>query len=135
MKASDVIVLSSKKSGGYDGGIFNETCHKIIPSFLTRETKQYISTAFKENNSDYELYAVANAALDRTIDSLGRQRVEKEVLYHRHLQRVAEKACQKEAIFPCSRDGARQISLSTESCYTRDFGCGHECIRRVLKSF
>jgi len=82
------------------------------------------------------LYAAANASLDRTIEALGRERVEREVKRHEYLQHVAEKECLQKAIFPCSKDGVYQASLSSKSCYVykRDWGCGHSCIYEALQS-
>jgi hypothetical protein len=130
-KPKDMIVLSSKKAGGYDGGMTG--CHKIVPSYASPEIKEYLSTTFEKDNDDFVLYAAANASLDKTIDALGRDLVEKEVRKHRYLQQVANKYCQDEANFPCSDEGVHQLKLSRESCYERDWGCGHKCVYRVLK--
>jgi len=130
-KPKDMIVLSSKKHGGYDGGMTG--CHKIVPSFTPPKIQKYLSTSFEEENSDYVLYAAANASLDKTIDMLGRDLVEREVKRHQYLQAVANKYCQEKADFPCSNEGVHQLKLSKESCYERDWGCGHKCVYKTLK--
>lgn len=135
LEPSDMIVFSSKKAGTYDlGRVKSKKCDKLIPSFVTPQVEEYISTAHQMKNRDYILYAAANASLDRTIDSLGRKRVEEEVELHRSLQAKAEKFCLGEAKFPCSREGVRQAGPAKTSCYNRDWGCGHECIRNLLHS-
>lgn len=128
----DMIVLSSKTAGGYDGGMI-DGCHKILPSYTTPAIDEYLSTSFVEDNDDFVLYSAANASLDKTIDLIGRDFVEKEVRKHQYLQKVADKQCQEEADFPCSDEGVHQLTLSRKSCFERDWGCGHECVYRVLK--
>ena len=131
-KPKDMIVLSSKKHGGYDGGR-NGACNKIVSSFTPPVVEEYLSTSFEEDNDDFVLYAAANASLDKTIDMLGRDLVEKEVRRHRYLQTVANKYCQESAKFPCSDEGVHQLKLSRESCFERDWGCGYKCVHKVLK--
>lgn len=131
LRRKDVIVLSAKKHGGYDGGMHGG-CHKIVPSYTTPAIEDYLSSSFIKNNDDYILYSAANASLDMTIDMLGRELVEKEVRYHQYLQTVANKYCQEEAKFPCSDEGKHQLELSSKSCYKRDWGCGYKCVFKKL---
>jgi hypothetical protein len=131
----DIIVLSSKKSGGYDDGKYKERCVKVQKAFTTPEVDEFIRTNFTEDNYDYLLYAAVNRSLDLTINALGRDRVEEEVRKYRMLKQLAEISCQDEAVFPCSDDGTRQIEASQASCYWNDAGCGHSCVDRVIKDF
>lgn len=132
LQPSDVIVLSSKRAGGYDA---KEECHKIVPpGNISATVQDYLDTSFQEDNRDYELYAAANASLDKTIDALGRERVEREVIHHRYLQQMAEKKCLETAKFPCSPEGLYQGELSKESCYDKDWGCGWKCVEEALES-
>jgi hypothetical protein len=130
----DIVVLSSKKSGGYDDGKYEERCVKVQKAFTTPEVDEFIRTNFTEGNYDYLLYAAANAGLDLTINALGRERVEDEVRKHRTLKQLAETSCQDDAVFPCSVDGFRQIEASLGSCYWNDVGCGHSCVDRVIET-
>jgi hypothetical protein len=130
LRAEDVIVLPAKQSGrSYD---FNPECRMIVPSKVSPAVDEYLSTSFVTDNLDFVLYAAANASLDKTIDSLGRERVMREVERHRYLQKLAEKECLEEAKFPCSRDGKPQFEEARLSCFEGDMGCGHECVARVL---
>lgn len=129
----DIVVLSSKKSGGYDDGKYKERCIKVQKAFTTPEVDEFIRTNFTEGNYDYLLYAATNRSLDLTINALGRERVEEEIRKYRTLKQLAETSCQDEAVFPCSDDGTRQIEASLDSCYWNDAGCGHSCVDRVIE--
>jgi hypothetical protein len=132
LRAEDVIVLSAKQSGrSYDHNRHTE-CRMIVPSKVSPVVDEYLSTSFVQGNDDYVLYAAANASLDKSIDSLGRERVMREVERHRYLQQLAEHECLEEAKFPCSHDGKPQFEESRLSCF--DMGCGHECVARVLSN-
>jgi len=132
LKPEDVIVLDSKRSGGYDDGGYNDTC-KVIPKVeMTPILEEYVVNRHPIWNADYLLYYAANASLDRTIDGLGRQPVEDMVRRIRSMRQMAEKECLAEAVFPCSADGVFQPIKAEKSCYVQDAGCGHACIDRVL---
>jgi hypothetical protein len=134
LRAKDVIVLSAKQSGrSYDHNQYTE-CRVIVPSKVSPAVDGYLSTSFVEGNLDYVLYAAANASLDKTMDSLGRERVMREVERHRYLQQLAEKECLAVAKFPCSQDGKPQFKEARLSCFEDDMGCGHECVAHVLSS-
>jgi hypothetical protein len=134
LEAEDLIVLSAKQSGGYDGGGFNNTCTKIQkPENLTDSVQSFLTSGFPRGNLDYALYAIVNRSLDKTIDYLGRDRVQEEVQRIHSMQAIAEQKCQDEAIFPCSSDGTRQVERSQRSCYWNDAGCGYKCVDQVLQ--
>jgi hypothetical protein len=130
---ADIIVMSAKRSGGYDGGRFNSTCVKIQPSFTTPEVDDFIRTNFTQDNLDYLLYAAANESLDLTIAALGRLRFEKELERHRGLQKVADNACLDKTDFPCSSTGTRQHKLSKRNCLKHDAGCGYQCVNELWR--
>jgi hypothetical protein len=130
----DMIVLSAKTSGGYDGGGYHK-CWLIQTSFTTPEVDEYLATDFKVDNADYLMYAAANRSLDLTIDALGRKRVEEGVRKHRVLQKLAEEQCLAQAVFPCSANGTKNGRLSKLDCYGQDSGCGYPCVDRVIQEY
>ena len=132
---TDMIVLSSKTHGGYDGGRYKNTCNKIQSSFTFPEVDDYIDNEYMPSNYDFFLYELANRTLDLTIDALGRDVVEREVSFHRELQQIANEQCQSSAIFPCSANGTLQIEASEANCFDGDLGCGHKCIQQVLEPY
>lgn len=135
LQPEDVIVLNSKRSGGFDdGGGHNHTCTVIPKAVMTPELEEYFEYRHSLWNADVLLYHAANASLEMTIDSLGRDRVQNMAQTIERLQNIAQEKCLDEAKFPCSPDGVYQPKLAEQSCYVQDAGCGHECVDRVLST-
>ena len=134
----DVIVLDSKRSGGYDDGGHNESCTKIPrpTSEFINATTEYFQTRHKYWNSDYWLYELANKCLDLTIKKIGTSLVQAMIEQIQQLQQIANEKCTSVAIFPCSSQGTYQYELSQthkQGCYIQDAGCGHRCIDDTLQ--
>ncbi len=130
---SDVIALRVKERGSYVSNL--EHC-KYIPfsstSIPSPRIQAYINGPFQDTNPDYLLYAAVNRSLDLTIEVLGKRRVDEGIRQIQYLQTLAQETCQRETILPCSTTGERQPG-ATKNCYVRDFGCGHECLDRILE--
>lgn len=127
-----MIVLSAKQSGiSYDG----TKCKPMIPSKMTPELEEFFTHNYTINNYDYLMYAAINRSLDMTIDSIGRERVQTEVVKHRMLKKIAQDHCQSVAEFPCSSNRTYQPSAAKNSCYAEDCGCGHQCVQDVLLKY
>ncbi|CAB9519534.1 expressed unknown protein [Seminavis robusta] len=138
LRVEDVIVLSSKTKGGYDDGKFRKQCHKIphASSLLSSsygEVQDYLQLSHATHNLDHALYAAANASLDRTIQSLGFEKVQRQLQRVKQLQDTAERACKTVAVYPCSSIGVLQRAAAKQSCYIDDSGCGHACVDEVLR--
>jgi hypothetical protein len=82
LETQDVIVLSSKLNGGLDDGRFDGTCVKIQPSYTTPDVDTYLEEEFRVLNHDFFLHAVANRSLDLTIDSIGREKFDRELVLY-----------------------------------------------------
>jgi hypothetical protein len=134
LELSDVIVLSSKRSGGYDAGGRHKRCTKIPKAVTTPAIEEYLSTEHPIENVDYLLYHVANESLDLTIQSLGVEKVQKMVESIQELRKVVDENCQTDAMFPCSLEGVYQPDAAKSSCYVQDAGCGHKCVDHVLQN-
>ena len=138
LNIEDVIVMSSKLSGGYDDGRYKDGCIKIQQRqrgeeederFLTK----YLNSTFRdENKYDYILYEMANKRLTATIEALGADRVGEVQRKIEVLQNEVEGKCLDAAIFPCSKDGVWQYKQSNKDCYWSDSGCGYPCVDRTL---
>ena len=130
---SDVIAVRVKEKGSYAS--HHDAC-KYNPPLRDMDSspvvQSYLQGRFRQSNPDYLLYAAVNRSLDLTIDRLGRERVEEGVRQIQYLQNRAEQECREETILPCSEQGERQPK-AIKNCYVRDFGCGHECLDRVLE--
>jgi hypothetical protein len=128
----DIIVMSTKRSGGYD--TFGAKCVKIQPSFTTPEVDDYIRTNFTNDNHDYLLYAAANESLDLTIAALGKLRFAEELERHLGLQKIAEDTCLDKTYFPCTSTGELQIQVAARNCLFHDHGCGYPCLDELFKN-
>lgn len=129
VNVGDILTLDSKIQGMYQFHS-RKKCFKIVKSNVTSQVKEYLSSSlwYTQNYGDYVLHAAANASLDQTIDALGRSRVEQQVSEYRALKARINVKCASSAIYPCSVNGVDQRKKSRKSCYTKDQGCGYECI-------
>jgi hypothetical protein len=124
------MTMPSKVAGSYYRSSPSK-CVQLVPPVLTPRVLQHARDSWNARNlGDWLLYHVANASLDRTIDSIGRDWVVQQVHQVRAFQDHIRVACANETYFPCSPSGQVQAELSRKSCYARDFGCGHACVRR-----
>ena len=129
---SDVVVLSSKETGGYDDGHTSSGCVRVKRKWTTPIIDAYMSGEFLHNNSDFILYQAANKSLDRTIDALGRDKADAGVILYRELMSRNEQECRKKAIFPCPV--TNRTFRPTIDCYFYDSGCGYQCTDLVLQA-
>jgi hypothetical protein len=129
---ADIIVMSAKRSGGYDN--WRSKCLTIQPSVTTPKIDRYIKGKFTQDNLDFLLYAAANESLDLTIAALGRLRFAKELERHRRLQKIADDACLDEIDFPCSSNGTSQKKLAARNCLWNDAGCGYACVNDLFQN-
>merc|ERR1712194_441910 len=127
-----IVVFDSKKSGGFDGG-GADVCHRLKKAYTTPDVDDFIrSNDYRQNNDDYFLYELANRSLDRTIDALGRERVEAAVKRLQELRKLAEDSCLSTTVFPCEVE--MEPPNKNTSCYDHDWGCGHECTMAVVRN-
>lgn len=135
LSPSDVIVMNSKQAGGYDAGGKRKKCTKIVPSRLFPAVESYLdSPQYQRPHADFLLYYAVVESLHRTMDSLGRERVQERVQHLQRLQQLVESECAGKAIFPCSRSGEVQFEASQANCYVQDAGCGYPCVNDVLSN-
>ena len=131
---SDVLYLSAKGKGGYDdggGSTRGRSCTYIWPSFVSPGMQEFFDTN-KEWQSmvkyDLALYNAANASMEMTINKLGRDQFERNLVKFRHAQTVAQERCLPTTIFPC--DSAGRVRNDTD-CLWNDSGCGATCLDSV----
>ena len=131
---ADVVVLSSKQSGGYDDGRSRRGCVKLKLKWTTPQIDDYLAGDFLHENYDFILYRAANASLDNTIDALGRDLVLAGVQSYRDLAAKNERECRQHAIFPCPLINPNHTFVSQQDCYFSDAGCGHKCSDHALQA-
>jgi hypothetical protein len=137
LEPTDVIVLSAKQAGGYDDAGDTGRCSKILrpPRTPSPAVHDYLSNEHAVDNADFLLWEAANESLDRTIQQLGKDRVQKVVDEIRNLQTLAEQYCGRKAHFPCNSRGQKQLQLAAKSCYVQDAGCGYKCVYKIMAQY
>ena len=111
---------------------------KLKKKWTTIKIDEYIIGDYRsDNKDDYLLYNAAQRSLDKTIDALGRQRVEENIELLRSLQQQNEDSCASKVTMPCPEpedDQKKRIHKrrTEESCYFSDVGCGHACTDLIL---
>jgi hypothetical protein len=138
LDVTDILYLSSKKSGGYwyrDHNAHKE-CVALQPTFVTPRVAEYLSSDewYAKNYGDYILSEAASQSLDLTIDELGKERFDKALKEYLAVKAHADEKCAHTAIFPCSEDGVRQPKLARTNCYKGDQGCGYPCLDELSSS-
>ena len=95
-----VVVFSSKLSaGGYHLSGISLGCLKLKKKWTTPKIEEYILGDYRSaNKDDYILYNAAQRSLDKTMDALGRQRVEDNIKLLRNLQQQNEEQCASKVI-------------------------------------
>lgn len=130
--------ISSKVSGGYDDGLFQERCVYIQPSIRTPYIQSFFAgRAWRRwTKWDAVLHRAANVSLDLTIERLGVGTFRGHLEAFRELQRRVHAACSGRVRFPCdaSRDGRPRRTSNETDCLLGDMGCGFGCIDRHVAS-
>jgi hypothetical protein len=129
---ADILYVTAKKHGGYDAGGGGGKCTFIQPSFLSEGMQEFLKTDSWKDRIKYDLalYQAANRSLDLTIDRLGRDRFEKNLVLFRKAQERIETKCVPNAVFPCMEGGVFHPPEETD-CLWKDSGCGTTCLDEV----
>ena len=113
---------------------WNRQCRPIPTATVYLDMKQWFySDEFEAyTEADVLVYKAVNKSLDLTIDSLGRDKVEKAVRDLQKANRLAQQQC-KNVRLPCSSDGL--VEKETD-CLIPDMGvgCGYKCLDQVAKN-
>jgi hypothetical protein len=130
-----VLSTSAKVSGEYKlarAGKNEGRCSKQAKGKMSKGVKEYFETKkwLAMNYADYVLYEAANRSLDLTIEQIGRDRFDLALADFRRLKAKATQVCGEHAGLGCTGDG---IALPENTCYVRDFGCGHKCVDAMLR--
>jgi hypothetical protein len=134
LEMEDIISFPSKSSGGWSRDWQKgEACFHIPKQYTSAPVQDYLGSNYTVENGDYLLYSTAERSLDLTIEALGRQQVEADLLTYRSLRRLVEEKCSAKVVYPCSDEGKWHPEAKTE-CYWRDMGCGFRCVDEALAS-
>jgi Sulfotransferase family len=136
LKTKAILYLTSKSSGGYDAGGFQNMCTYIQPKNVSEDMKTYFreSPVWEERTRwDRLLWDAANKCLDRTIEALGPTAFQKNLATFQQARQVAQTQCLPNVIFPCSaaRAGLPPLLPNETDCLWRDTACGTTCLDQV----
>ena len=125
----DILFIKARGSGSFSNGFPDRPCVYILPSFVTPGMEAYFeSDKWKDRiRADNMLFQAAYKSLDRTIDALGRDKVEQEVALLRETRLKAEEFCKGKVRTMCS-DGGEVIKPRNTTCYIWGEGCDNECL-------
>ena len=128
----DLITVSSKVHGSYF--FKHEVCHPLASSFRSESVQEYLEsdTWYAQNYGDYLLHATAKASMERTIDELGRDKVERNLEELQRLKALVYDFCAEKVVPKCSKTG--EVQENPSKCYKKDWGCGYECVDEALRN-
>jgi hypothetical protein len=135
--ADVMMAAKSKIAGNYVLSRFGETegtCVKLVKGKSSSGLEEFFESEewLYTNYLDYALYAAANASLDRTIDSVGRDHFQAQLAEFERLRELVETKCGNRIGSGCTANGRKIVPV--EKCYDRDFGCGYECVDAVFRN-
>lgn len=137
LELTDVLIMSSKTTGSWYATKPHH-CVALIPPIVTPAVADYWQRGLgrSQHYMDRLLHATARQSLQATIEhgmgrTLFRQRLQEFQDWQATVQRDCGVVMNTSA--PCSPTGMPQPNVAEQACYVRDFGCGHECVNRVVK--
>ncbi|GKY97321.1 hypothetical protein MPSEU_000690500 [Mayamaea pseudoterrestris] len=135
LTAMDVMYMSAKTSGSYDGGRLIKKCMRIQITIVTpamatfMQSDEYTSMV----HWDKVLHQLANIALDLRIEQLGKLEFAENLETFRALRKRVDETCGAFVRLPCTKDGVLRAANETD-CLLHDMGCGFDCIDSLLYS-
>jgi hypothetical protein len=125
-------IKPARSSGSFSNGLKDRKCVYIHPTFITRGVANYLQSGdWKARvEGDELLYQAAYKSLDRTIDYIGRDQVERDVSRLKRLQRYATEHCEGKVRSMCD-DGGRPIAIPNRTCYIWGEGCDYQCLNSL----
>ena len=147
---ADVLYLSAKRFGNYDGGA-RGACFPILNGEIVHGMQEVIDSEEFQSmiRLDRIAHQLANRSLDKTIDeTIGRDRFNQAYGKFRRAMKVAQERCTPEVIAPCTNGGIGKVVVryrNTTShqfmrkprkykdtdCLAIDSGCGYMCLDDV----
>ena len=124
LKTSQVLYLANPSPFVFHNG----KCVLIAQPFVSPEMRLFFDDTSWQSQirGDMMLYLIANRSLDKTIEHLGRELVEKELLQYQAAVRHARNVCLEDVVFLCNYDGMSQGKTNT--CLHNRYGCASSCL-------
>lgn len=133
LELSDVLYLSAKGSGSFDGAGLDE-CQYIVPAFVSPGMRDFFANDEQWEmltRGDALLHRAARRSLDLTIDALGRDAFEVKLAEYKRLKGLVEERCAGKVTLPCDAGGRRN---EPNGCVWMDSACGGGCIDDAVRS-
>jgi hypothetical protein len=129
LTTKEILYTRARSAGAFSNGYVKKPCFYILPAFQSPGTKKLLASDEWQSQiaPDIEFYKAAHKSLDRTIDALGRDEVEKRLGDLRAGLKLAAQHCEGRVRTMCSPGGA-QIKPRNTTCYVFGEGCDHDCI-------
>jgi hypothetical protein len=134
LSLGDVLSTNSKVAGQYlvsTTGKHKGQCIQQVKGRMSVGVQRYLESSMWKamNYGDYVLYEAANRSLDLTIDRLGRDKFNKQLVEFQRLKSQALQVCGDHLGLGCTSNGVP----NPDKCYLRDFGCGYQCVDAMLR--
>jgi Galactose-3-O-sulfotransferase len=122
----------ARTAGSFSNGYSDRPCTYLIPSFLTPGMEKYFKSPEwkKRIEGDELLYRAANKSLDRTLDAIGRDRVERTMQQFKKGQTYVQQQCQGKIRSMCD-EGGKVVPRENRTCYIWAEGCDYQCINAL----
>lgn len=121
---------SAKGSGSYDDGRYQGQCVYIEKSFVSPGMESYFASETWKNVTRYDrlFHKAVNRSLDLTIQALGEDAFQANLVKYQSLQARIVTHCLPKIRMPCDANGSFRHRTN---CLYDDMGCGFECMDRV----
>ena len=130
LTTKEILYTRARSGGTFSNGLSDRPCVYILPSFVSPSMKEFFaSEEWQETTKDdmLLLYRAAHKSLDLTIDAIGRDEFNTNLVELKRGLQLAAKNCEGKARSMCS-DGGTMIKLENRTCYIWGEGCDHDCI-------
>mmetsp|Transcript_9841 Transcript_9841/g.17978 ORF Transcript_9841/g.17978 Transcript_9841/m.17978 type:complete len:195 (+) Transcript_9841:3-587(+) len=124
-------IAPARSQGSYSNGpAATRPCVYIMPSFLSPEMNDYLQSDDWKRRivGDELLYMAAYKSLDRTIDALGRDRVQRILSQFKKAQAYVQAQCQGQIRSMCDENGN---VVRNKTCYIWGEGCDYQCLNSL----
>lgn len=129
LTTKDILYTKARESGGWSTHIPQRPCVRIPPSYVSPGMREYFASPKwrKVIESDLLLYKAAQASLDRTIEALGKDKFQTNLVEFETALQKANTHCEGRVLPACSSGGIR-IPAEENSCYIWGEACDYECL-------
>jgi hypothetical protein len=129
LTTKEILYTRARSAGSFSNGFPDRPCIYILPSFVSPSMGKFFASDEWQQQvaTDVEFYKAAHKSLDRTIDALGREEVEKRLEDLRAGLKLAAGHCEGRVRTMCSPAG-EVVKLEDRTCYIWGEGCDHDCL-------